>query len=76
MKPLAAVNGHHFTEANGFTLVRMSWGSDPLFAHSKFLTKFCFFLLYHKSTERKTIITALLLVSFLIIQAGSFFSDF
>lgn len=75
MKPLAAINGHHFTEANGFTLVRISWGSDPLFVHYKFLTKFCFFL-YHKITERKIIIRALLsifLVSFLLIQAGSFF---
>lgn len=72
MKSLAAVNGNHFTEANGFTLVSISWGSDPLFVHSKFLTNFCFFL-YHKSTDRKTIITALLLVSFLLIRALFFF---
>lgn len=66
MKSLAAVNGHHFTEVNGFTLVSISWGSDPLFVRSKFLTKFCIFL-YHKSTDSKTIVTALLLLSFLLI---------
>lgn len=75
MRFLVAVNGHYFTEATRFTPLSISWDSDPSLVDSKFLTQLCFFL-HHKSTDRKTLVSALLFVFFLLVWVGFFLSDF
>lgn len=70
-RSLAAINCHCFTGANGFTPICISWGSDPLFLGSQFLTKLCFFLFY-KNTCGKKLWTALPLVYSLLIFVSSF----